>query len=153
MNKMTLKNTLFPFLFLLNFTVMGQWEILQTGSEGSFRSLEVVSENTVWAGGSDNTILYTKKGGKLWKSFKVGLPAKLDFRAIKAINAKTVVIVSAGLGEEGAAKIFRTEDAGKNWIMTFETKEKGVFLDGVAFFDDMHGLVIGDPIENQPYIL
>ncbi|MFT7248107.1 MAG: photosystem II stability/assembly factor-like uncharacterized protein [Psychromonas sp.] len=153
MNKMTLKNTLFPFLFLLNFTVIGQWEILQTGSEGSFRSLEVVSENTVWAGGSDNTILYSKKGGKLWKSFKVGLPAKLDFRAIKAINAKTVVIVSAGLGEEGAAKIFRTEDAGKNWIMTFETKEKGVFLDGVAFFDDMHGLVIGDPIENQPYIL
>ncbi|MFT5886003.1 MAG: photosystem II stability/assembly factor-like uncharacterized protein [Arcticibacterium sp.] len=150
---MTFKNIFFLFFFLLSFTADGQWQILQTGTEASFRSLEVLSKTTVWAGGSDNTILYTKKGGKLWQSFKVGLPSKLDFRAIKAINAKTVVIVSAGLAEEGAAKIFRTENAGKNWIMTFETKEKGVFLDGIAFFDELHGLVIGDPIKNQPYIL
>mgnify|MGYP002628505278 CR=1 FL=1 len=148
-----MKKSLLLSLSFFAFGASGQWEILQTGTEASFRSLDVISKSVVWAGGSDNTVLYTKKGGKLWQSFKVGLPAKLDFRAIKAIDAKTVVIVSAGLAEEGAAKIFRTDDAGKNWAMTFETSEKGVFLDGIAFFDDLHGLVIGDPIDNEPYIL
>lgn len=138
---------------LITNTVLAQWQNLESGTTASFRSMDVLSKKVVWAGGSNNTVLKTIDGGKTWKNYAVNPESTLDFRGIKAFDKNNTIAVSAGLAEEGQAKIFKTTDGGLSWKLVFETKQKGVFLDGIAFFDKMHGLVIGDPIDNQAYIL
>ena len=142
------------FFFLL-FSVVSfcQWIPQNSGTDAHFRSISAVNERVVWAGGSRGTILSTSKGGENWEVIKIVGAEKLDFRGIKAIDEKTVVAVSAGLAEEGQARIYRTDDAGKTWQQVWETNKKGVFLDGVAFWDKKNGIIFGDPIDNHLYLL
>jgi photosystem II stability/assembly factor-like uncharacterized protein len=107
----------------------------------------------VWAGGSKGTVLRTSDSGANWEVIKVPNAEKLDFRGIKGIDEKTAVAVSAGLAEEGQARIYRTEDAGKTWQQVWQTDQKGVFLDGVAFWDKKNGIIFGDPMNNHLYLL
>ncbi len=79
--------------------------------------------------------------------------ARLDFRGIKAFDANTAVVVSAGPAEEGQAKIFRTTDGGKNWTQAFSDTTKGIFLDGVAFWDAKNGFTFSDPVGGKLVIL
>jgi photosystem II stability/assembly factor-like uncharacterized protein len=57
------------------------------------------------------------------------------------------------LAEEGQARIYRTTDAGETWQQVWETSQKGVFLDGIAFWDKKNGIVFGDPIDSHLYLL
>jgi photosystem II stability/assembly factor-like uncharacterized protein len=148
-----MKNSFLIFFTFLGFSVMGQWQKLESSTKASFRSLDVVSKKVIWTGGSQNTVLRSINGGKTWDNLIVDRKSNLDFRGIKAIDKNTAIVVSAGLAEEGQAKIFKTTDGGKTWKLVFETTQKGVFLDGIAFFDKMNGLVIGDPINKEAYVL
>ncbi|WP_304238668.1 oxidoreductase [Jiulongibacter sediminis] len=141
------------FLFLVNFSVLAQWSMVDTGSKSSFRSMDVLSKKVIWAGGSANTVLRSVDGGENWNSFRVGERPGLDFRGIKGFSKKVAIAVSAGLAEEGAAKIFRTKDGGKTWQKVFETDQSGVFLDGVCFLNESHGFVFGDAIGSEVYLL
>jgi photosystem II stability/assembly factor-like uncharacterized protein len=143
----------FIFLFLLNFSALAQWSLVDIGSKSSFRSMDVVNKKVIWAGGSSNTVIRSVNGGENWNVFKVGERPGLDFRGIKGLTNKVAVAVSAGLAEEGAAKIFRTRDGGQTWKNVFETDQKGVFLDGVCFLNKNHGFVFGDAIEEDVYLL
>ncbi|UBM58331.1 oxidoreductase [Marinilongibacter aquaticus] len=139
--------------FLISPTLLpAQWKIMKLDSDASFRSIDVYKKNNIWAGGSAGTVIHSSDKGKSWTVQTVG-DQTLDFRGIAVLDGKTVVAVSAGLAEEGAAKVFRTTDAGKNWELVFETEERGVFLDGVHFTDKRHGFIIGDPLNGSPYVL
>jgi hypothetical protein len=52
--------------------------------------------------------------------------------------------MSAGPAENGAAKIFRTENGGMNWELAFQIKEKGYFFDAILW-EGKQGLVLSDP--------
>ena len=149
---MKLPSQLF-FLFLFPFVAFAQWTPQNGGTDAHFRSISAINESVVWAGGSRGTVLRTADGGANWVVIKVQGAEKLDFRGIKGIDEKTAVAVSAGLAEEGQARIYRTEDAGKTWKQVWQTDQKGVFLDGVAFWDKKNGIIFGDPIENHLYLL
>lgn len=149
---MKLPSQLF-FLFLFPFVAFAQWTPQNSGTDAHFRSISAINEDVVWAGGSRGTVLRTADGGANWAIIKVQGAEKLDFRGIKGIDEKTAVAVSAGLAEEGQARIYRTEDAGKTWKQVWQTDQKGVFLDGVAFWDKKNGIIFGDPIENHLYLL
>ena len=144
--------TLLSTLLSLPFTLLAQWQMLDVQTQASYRSMSLVNDQIIWAGGSANTVLRSIDSGQNWQVFKVG-EGLLDFRGIKAFDESTAIVVSAGLGEEGQALIFKTTDGGQNWKEVFQTREKGAFLDGIAFFDEMHGLVIGDPINGKVYLL
>jgi photosystem II stability/assembly factor-like uncharacterized protein len=148
-----MKQLLIYAILFISFSALGQWGKINLETDASFRSMEVFSNKVIWAGGTKNTVLKSINGGKSWDVVHVPATNQLDFRGIKAFDKKTSIVVSAGLAEEGQAKIYKTNDGGESWILVFETSQKGVFLDGIAFFDKMHGLVIGDPINNQVYIL
>lgn len=149
---MKLLSQLFFFL-LFPFVAFAQWKPQNSRTDAHFRAISAVNENVVWAGGSRGTILRTSNGGENWEIIKVADAEKLDFRGIKAIDEKTVVAVSAGLAEEGQARIYRTDDAGKTWKQVWQTNQKGVFLDGVAFWDKKNGIIFGDPIDSHLYLL
>jgi photosystem II stability/assembly factor-like uncharacterized protein len=76
----------------------------------------------------------------------------LDLRAIVARDAAHAWAISSGPAEQGQARIFRTQD-GAHWSTVFETGEKGVFLDALAFWDDRHGIALSDPVDGKLFVL
>lgn len=141
------------FLFLLlPFFSFSQWEVQVLDKTISYRSMDTDGKGCIWAGGSSNTISYSCDHGRSWNSVKVGLENKLDFRGISVLNENEIVAMSAGMGNEGAAKIYKTGDKGKTWKLVYSNTNEGVFMDGVKFFNDKEGIVYGDPIDGKLFI-
>jgi len=119
----------------------------------SYRAVQAVNAEVVWIGGSGGACLRTLDGGQTWQVRAVPGAEALDFRGLAAFDKRTAVLVSAGPAEQGQARIYRTADGGESWQLVFQNQEKGVFLDGVAFWDARNGLVFGDPVDGKWYVL
>jgi cyanophycinase len=122
-------------------------------SNSSCRSLSVASPTVAWAGCTAGKVFRTVDGGATWSVDSVRGAARLDFRGIKAFDANTAVAVSAGPAEDGAARIFRTTDGGKNWTLAWSDTTRGIFLDGVAFWDANNGFSFSDAVDGKFVIL
>lgn len=109
-----------------------------------------MSEQVAWASGSGSTVLRTVDGGQSWQKLKV-TDETLDFRDVDAIDAQTAYILSIGNGP--ASRIYKTTDAGKTWKLQFKNDDEKAFLDAMSFWDANHGVVFGDSINKQFYIL
>jgi photosystem II stability/assembly factor-like uncharacterized protein len=57
------------------------------------------------------------------------------------------------MGVDEPAYILRTTDGGENWKVVYENKTKGMFLDAMDFSNDENGIVVGDPINGQFFII
>ena len=134
-------------------TTNGRWTLQTPASNASCRSVSAVNDMVAWVGCSGGRVFRTVDGGATWGADSVPGAGRLDFRGIKAFDANTAVITSAGPAEQGAARIYRTADGGKNWMITWSDSTKGIFLDGVAFWDARHGFTFSDPIDGRLVIL
>lgn len=114
------------------------------------RGVSAVSDRVAWASGSGSTVLRTADGGATWQKLTI-TAAPFDFRDIDAINERTAYVLSIGNG--AASRIYKTTDAGATWSMQFRSDDPKAFLDAMAFWDADHGLVIGDSIDGQLYVL
>ncbi len=123
-------------------------QVLQSGKRVSLRGLSVVDDNIIWASGSSGSVARSTNGGQSWAWIKVPGYEKRDFRDIEAFDSNTAII----MGIDAPAVILKTKDGGKNWKKVFEDSTKGMFLDAMDFFDEEHGVVIGDPINNTVYL-
>jgi len=132
---------------------VGQWDRQTVPSNASCRSISAASTLVAWAGCSGGRVFRTVDGGATWTVDTVSGASRLDFRGIKAFNADTAVITSAGPAEQGQAHIYRTADGGKTWSLAWSDTTKGVFLDGVAFWDARHGFTFSDPVDGRLVIL
>jgi len=138
------------FLFLVVTTAAaGEWKQLPVGTTASFRGLSAVSGAVVWASGTNGTVIRTIDGGQHWDVRVVRGAEKLDFRGIVAFDSRNAVIISSGNAEDGLARIYATSDAGESWRLTFQTRNKSIFFDGIAFWDRQHGIVLSDPVEEH----
>lgn len=129
---------------LLAASLVPAWIPQPSGSTAELRGLSVLAAKRAWASGSGGTILRTQDGGT-WEK----LPAPkggeaLDFRDIEALDASTVVLMSAGPGD--ASRIFRSTDAGSTWKPAHTNPDKDGFYDAIAFWDAKNGMVMGDPV-------
>jgi photosystem II stability/assembly factor-like uncharacterized protein len=77
----------------------------------------------------------------------------LDFRDVHAFDTQTAILMSAGEAEKGNAKFYRTTDGGKSWEIVYQTTQKGVFFDGIDFWDKLNGIAFSDPINGKFFIL
>lgn len=130
-----------------------RWSAQASGVSASFRGFSATSEHTAWAGGSAGTVLRTVDGGALWERKSVPGAETLDFRDVHSVNSNVAYAMSAGPAEQGQARIYKTTDGGKNWSLQWSDTTKGIFLDGMAFWDATHGLAFSDPIEGKLVIL
>ncbi len=142
------------FLFFMTAISVGQlrpvqWQPISVPTTASLRGLSVVDDNTVWASGTDGTVIRTTDSGKTWSVLAVPQAEKLDFRGIRAFDASTAVIMSSGPAEQGQARVSRTTDAGKHWMLVLEEKATGAFFDAIAFWDAKHGILVGDPVDGH----
>jgi photosystem II stability/assembly factor-like uncharacterized protein len=139
------------FLLSIGFLLLTpQWTIQNSGVTARLRGVSAVSDKVAWASGSGSTVLRTTDGGATWQKVTVTID-QLDFRDIDAIDASTAYVLSIGNGP--ASRIYKTTDAGATWTLQFKNDDKRAFLDAMSFWDAEHGIVIGDSIDGQFYIL
>jgi photosystem II stability/assembly factor-like uncharacterized protein len=127
------------------------WVPQTSNTRASLRGVSAVDSKIVWASGSGGTVLVTSDGGASWRASKVEGAESLDFRGIRAIDARTVYAMSAGAGEK--SRIYKTTDAGAHWTLIYTNHDAKGFFDAIAFWDATHGIVLGDPLDGRPEIL
>jgi photosystem II stability/assembly factor-like uncharacterized protein len=118
-----------------------------TIADSSFRGLAVRNKDEAWVGGSNGTLMATRDGGKSWTAVKIPGTEELEFRDIELPAPGVVVVMAAGPGEK--SKIFRSQDAGKTWILTLHNKKPQGFFNAIAFWSAEDGLLVGDPLEGR----
>ena len=138
---------------IITFQSNAQWVKQTTNTEASFRAVCAVDDKIVWIGGSKGTFLRTIDGGRTWKTNQVQGAETLDFRDVHAFDANTAILMSAGEAEKGNAKFYRTIDGGKSWEIVYQTTQKGIFFDGLDFWDKQNGMAFSDPIDGKFVIL
>lgn len=90
------------------------WTPQTSGVAARLRGVSAVSEKVAFASGSGGVVLRTTDGGATWT--KLALPAdaaKLDFRDVDAIDARTAYVLS--IGEGNNSRIYKTIDGGDTW--------------------------------------
>lgn len=130
----------------------GGWAPQASGTTAEFRGLSAPSADVVWASGTRGRYARSTDGGHTWAVDSVPDTGSLDFRAVFAASAARAWLMSAGPAEQNQAQIFRTDDAAR-WTRQFATRDSGVFLDALAFWDDQHGIAMGDPLRGRLFIL
>jgi photosystem II stability/assembly factor-like uncharacterized protein len=129
------------------------WTPVNLPSDVTLRAVAVVDAQTFHVSGSKGTHAVTEDGGKTWRNLAPADGAALDFRGVAAPGPRTTVLMSAGDGAAGQARLYRSSDAGKTWTLAYETKSPGSFLDTVAFRDARRGFVLGDPLDGRWFLL
>ncbi len=130
--------------------VVPSWTMQTSGVSLRLRGVSAVSERVAWASGAGATVLRTSDGGATWQKLSVTDEA-LDFRDIDAIDPQTAYVLSIGNGP--ASRIYKTTDAGNTWAEQFKAGDQKVFLDAMSFWDARNGIVFGDSVDGQHYIL
>jgi photosystem II stability/assembly factor-like uncharacterized protein len=137
-------------LFLLTMLSTPQWQMQNSGVNLRLRGVSAVSERVAWASGAGSTVLRTADGGQTWQKLAVTTDV-LDFRDIDAIDAQTAYVLAIGNG--AASRIYKTTDGGKTWTLQFRNEDQKAFLDAMSFWDANHGIVFGDSVDGQLYIM
>jgi photosystem II stability/assembly factor-like uncharacterized protein len=132
------------------FFAVPQWTLQTSGVTARLRGVSAVSDRIAWVSGSGSTVLRTNDGGVTWQKLTV-TSDQLDFRDVDAIDARTAYLLSIGNGP--ASRIYKTTDAGATWTLQFKNDDPKAFFDAMSFWDAEHGIVMGDSIGGQFYIM
>lgn len=126
--------------------------IEHAGTDAEFRASCAASATVVWLGGRDGTYAVTTDGGTHWRSDTVPGATKFVVVGLHAVNADTAILLMTSF-DGGASRIYRTDDGGRTWRLSYEKTAPGVFFDGLAFWDAMHGVAFGDPVGGHLMII
>lgn len=125
------------------------FEPVNTPDNSSLRAICTVDEKTVWTSGSQGKVYLTVDGGVDWKAITVPGCEETEFRSLHAWDASRALVFDISpLG-----RAFMTEDAGQSWKQVYASPVKGAFFNSVKFADDLHGLAISDPVDEQVFVL
>ncbi len=126
-----------------------QWELGPTGTTASLRGLSTAGDRSIWACGSEATVIRSTDGGSSWIECGPRNFASLEFRSLHAWDENSACIASAG----SPAVILRTQDGGATWLEVFRHESAKAFFDGLKFWDSERGIVFGDPIDGRLCVL
>lgn len=125
-----------------------QIQLLSSGVSTSIRGLSVVNDRIIWASGAKGLVGRSADSGRTWNWVTVRGFEQTDFRDIEAFDETSAVIMGVG----APAYILRTSDAGASWKLVYENRDTAMFLDAMHFWNEMSGMVIGDPINGKFFI-
>lgn len=131
--------------FIIAQTLKPKFTLLDSGHATSIRGLCPVTDQIVWVSGSNGQVGKTLNGGKTWEWITIKGFEKKDFRDIEAFSGAEAIVMSI----DAPAYILKTNNGGKSWKVVYEDHQKGIFLDAMAFWNELSGIVIGDPINNK----
>lgn len=138
-----------PFLLFISFISHAQWTSMGIETQASFRAIKAF-KNHIWIGGTRGTVIHSSDYGKSWAIQQIPTAEKLDFRDLIILNEKEVILMSAGLSKEHAAKLFKTTNGGSTWEILYETNEPGYFFDAITWnTKTKDGLLVSDPKDGK----
>jgi len=148
-----------PVLILLALTLAActgripefTFETAHAGMSGSMRGLHVLTDKIIWISGSGGEVSCSADGGLSWARNLVQGAESLDFRDVHAFSESKALVMSIGPGSQ--SRIYLTTDVGMNWELVLMNQDSLAFFDGFDFFDENHGVLIGDPVDSKPYLL
>jgi photosystem II stability/assembly factor-like uncharacterized protein len=120
----------------------GSWfEQVANAPQGLF-VVDAVTADIAWAAGDAGVVIRTVDSGANWelRSAPSG-----DIRAMSARDAMNCVVGDA------TGRLYRTTDGGAHWALV--ATAVGSFINGIQFFDDLHGWAVGDPVGGTWVIL
>lgn len=126
-----------------------RWELGPTGTQASLRGLSAAGDLSIWACGSEATVIRSSDGGSSWVECGPRNFASLEFRSLHAWDENSACIASAG----SPAVILRTKDGGATWQEVFRHESEKAFFDGLKFWDSKRGIVFGDPLGGRLCVL
>jgi len=121
--------------------------IQNSNTTSDLRGLSAVSTRIAWASGTHGTYLRSLDGGETWIVGTVPGAESLDFRDVEAFSADEAYLLAAGPGDQ--SRIYKTTNGGRNWTLQFTNQDPKGFYDCMAFWDPMHGIAVGDPVDGQ----
>ncbi len=128
---------------------MSQWTTIDIPTKASFRALKSNGDD-IWVGGTQGTVGHSTDGGKTWNFNQVPHAEQLDFRDLAILNKKEIILMSAGLSEEGKAILFHTTDAGLHWKELYKITEAGYFFDCLHWDSKKQmAWLLSDPINQK----
>lgn len=99
-----------------------------------------------------DSLIFTKTsdGGETWEGGRIPMGLEPYGNSICPINADTAW--ATGLDSDFASYLLKTTDGGETWLRYLENGFIGAdsYINFVHFFDDQHGVVMGDPAEAAP---
>jgi hypothetical protein len=140
---------LLSIFLLLSFVSQGQWLPFRIETSASFRSIKAF-KNHVWIGGTKGTVIHSSDYGNSWSIQQIQGAEKLDFRDLIILNDHEIILMSAGLSQEKAAKLYKTRNGGNSWEILFEVNEPGYFFDAITWnTKTKEGLLVSDPKDRK----
>lgn len=123
------------------------WELLNVETTASFRGLSVVNDRVVWASGTRGTVIQSVDGGASWRIDSIPGASTFDLRALHGQSASVAHVAAT------AGRIWRTLDGGHTWSLRYQAADTTMFLDAIVFFDERHGIALGDPMGGRFVLL
>jgi photosystem II stability/assembly factor-like uncharacterized protein len=136
-----------PSLALTSLCLAQVHTVQNSNTTENLRGVSAVSATVAWASGTRGTYLRTTDAGTTWTPAQVPGAEALDFRDVEAFSADEAYLLAVGPGEQ--SRIYKTTDAGKTWALQFTNHEPKGFYDCMAFWDRMHGIALGDPVDGK----
>ena len=122
---------------------------MNTPGNSSLRAICAVDESTVWASGSQGKVYLTLDGGEHWKQMTVPACDDTEFRSLHAWDANRALVFDVSpLG-----RAFMTMDGGESWKQVYQSPVEGAFFNSLKFSNDLEGIAISDPIDDQVFVL
>ena len=104
--------------------------------------VDAVTTDIAWAAGDAGVIIRTVDGGANWDLLSA--PSG-DIRALSARDAMNCIV------GDNVGRLYRTTDGGAHWALV--ATAAGSFINGIHFFDALHGWAVGDPVAGKWVIL
>jgi len=123
------------------------WRMLNSGTTAGLRGVFSVDGAVAWVSGTGGTVLETSDGGEHWR--KCAVPdaisdgATLDFRGVRAWDARTALVMASGPGTK--SRLYKTVDGCKTWKLVFGNPDQDGFWDAFSASGDKIS-ILGDPV-------
>lgn len=123
-----------------------QFDPPSTQFEGS--SIKAVSNQVAWGAGNISNVPYITRtfNGNTWSNLIRVTSAQ---EPIYAITGRSSQLAWGGTGpSSGQAAVYRTINSGTAWTRVSVSGITG-FVNGIHFFDDQNGVMLGDPLNGR----
>lgn len=114
------------------------------------QSLSITDAGVIWASGTKGQVVMSNDNGNSWQTKQVPNSDDLQFRDIWA-QGNTVFLLAAGEGDK--SQIYRSDNNGDNWSVQYIMDNPQGFINCFDFWDEKNGLVFGDSIDENLFML
>ncbi len=143
------KKLTFLFLTIIIFVtvnqLLSQWVELNSGVTTKLNSISSIKGITTWACGVNGTVIKSTDNGDTWQNGNFsGIPQNIILNHIYCLTKD--IALAAG-NDNSSSYVFKTYDGGSSWDIVIQ--QPGGKFNAVYFYDNNHGILVGNPVAGR----